>query len=279
MNPTSQRSRLPRRATLAALLLLAMSAAQAQQAPKPSAADPAAAKPTGTAAKPGKAAPEETVIELSPFEVTADQNEGYVASSSLAGSRLNTALRDISSPIQAITPQFLQDTGVTKVQDLLLYTTNTEAAGENGNFYGASGGDAAYARDQQLRPQNQTRIRGLFGADLTRDFWQTNVPLDSYNVQGVEIQRGPNSMLYGLGSPAGIINYTLKTPLMSNNKYLAEIRFDSEGSLRGSVDLNQVVKPGVLAIRVNALDEDHEYHQDGKYEKNRRADFVAALDA
>ncbi len=95
------------------------------------------------------------MFELSPFEVTTDRNEGYMATSSLAGSRLNTALKDISSPIQVITPQFMQDTGATNVQDLLLYTTNTEVAGVGGNFYGSSATDIAYARDQQLRPQNQ----------------------------------------------------------------------------------------------------------------------------
>lgn len=264
MKPTSHRSRLPQRATLAALLLLTASAARAQEAPKPSPADPATKKTAAAATT------DETVIELSPFEVTTDRNEGYMATSSLAGSRLNTALKDISSPIQAVTPQFLQDTGATKVQDILIYTTNTEVAGVGGNFYGSSATDVAYARDQQLRPQNQTRIRGLFGADLTRDFWVTNVPLDSYNIQGVEIQRGPNSVLYGLGSPAGIINYTLKTPYMTDDKYSAELRVDDKGSLRGAVDLNQVLLPGTLALRLNAIDEKVKYQQDGKYEKNER---------
>lgn len=258
MNPTTNRYRLPRRATIAVLLLLASSPAWAQQAaPEP-------------VKKPEVTPPEDEVIQLSPFEVSTEKNEGYVATSSLAGSRLNTALRDISSPISVVTPQFLKDTGATKVQDILIYTTSTEVAGINGNFYGSNATDIDYARNQQLRPQNQTRVRGLFGADLTRDFWQTNVALDSYNIQGVEIQRGPNSVLYGLGSPAGIINYTLKTPLMSDNKYSTEIRVDNEGSVRGSIDLNQAVAPGLFALRLNGLDEKHKYRQDGKFEKNER---------
>ncbi len=55
-----------------------------------------------------------------------------------------------------------------------------------------------------------------------------------------------------LGSPAGIINYTLKTPYMSENKYGAELRVDGEGSIRGSVDLNQqALMPGTLTLRAS----------------------------
>jgi outer membrane receptor protein involved in Fe transport len=32
------------------------------------------------------------------------------------------------------------------------------------------------------------------------------IPFDSYNTQSVEITRGPNSLLFGLGTPAGIVN-------------------------------------------------------------------------
>ena len=193
-----------------------------------------------------------------------------MATSSLAGSRLNTSLKDISSPISVITPQFLQDTGATKVQDLLVYTTNTEVAGIDGNYFGSSATDVAYATNQQLRPQNQTRVRGLNNADLTRDFWVTEIPMDSYNTKGVEIQRGPNSILYGLGSPAGIINYTLKIAHMTQNNYSVDARVNSYGGIRGAADINQVILPGTLAIRVNGLDEEQRFRQDGKYEDNRR---------
>ena len=270
------KTRPPRKRLLSAiahstLMLSVIAVASAQTAaPASSAETSASAKPV-PAGKSGETL--DDAIVLSPFEVKSDRNEGYRATSSLAGSRLNTSLKDISSPISVITPQFLQDTGATNVQSLLIYTTNTEVAGTTGNFYGSNAGDVSFARTQQLRPQNQTRVRGLFGADSTRDFWQTEIPLDAYNISGVEIQRGPNSILYGLGSPAGIINYSLKTPLMQDNKYSAELRYDNNGSLRGSVDLNQAIAPGTLAVRVNALDDDHKYRQDGKYEKNERVTF------
>ncbi len=42
---------------------------------------------------------EEEVTVLSPFEVHADKDRGYAATSSLAGSRLNTELRDIAASV------------------------------------------------------------------------------------------------------------------------------------------------------------------------------------
>src|SRR5206468_488919 len=44
----------------------------------------------------------ETVI-LSPFEVTTEQDEGFVASSALAGGRLNLELKDVPAAYSVIT--------------------------------------------------------------------------------------------------------------------------------------------------------------------------------
>ncbi|HEY9155720.1 MAG TPA: TonB-dependent receptor plug domain-containing protein, partial [Opitutaceae bacterium] len=269
MKSTATSSREPRVALAAiSALLLAFNAnnVRAQQAPGPNPATPQSS--TGSTQDKSNAA-EETIV-LSPFEVSSSKDEGYVATSSLAGSRLNTQLKDIASPISVITPQFLQDTGARSVQDLLIYTTNTQVVGPRGNIFLASAGDFNGQNQILYRPQQQTRVRGLNQADLTRDFWVTNVPLDAYNISGIEIQRGPNSILYGLGSPAGIINYTLKTPIMTKDAYVVEARYDSNGGIRASADLNKVIIPDDLAIRVEGLDDHQKFEQSGTYDKIKR---------
>ena len=60
----------------------------------------------------------EDVYELSPFEVNTSESMGYLATSSLAGSRLKTELRDVSAAISVVTPEFLSDTGATNLEDL-----------------------------------------------------------------------------------------------------------------------------------------------------------------
>src|SRR5690606_29771597 len=133
--------------------------------------------------------------------------------STLAGTRLNTELKDVGSAISVVTQEFLQDTGATNNETLLVYTLGTEVAGIDGNFTNvpSSGSFSYQGADTFLTPHTNTRVRGLTAADNTRDFFVTDIPWDSFNVDRVDLQRGPNSILFGLGSPAGIINTAVRT--------------------------------------------------------------------
>src|SRR5947199_109912 len=64
---------------------------------------PATTSSTTDSAAKGK---EEDVIVLSPFEVSSDTaDKGYSASTTLAGNRLNTELRDIGNAVSVINGQ------------------------------------------------------------------------------------------------------------------------------------------------------------------------------
>lgn len=218
------------------------------------------------------AAGEEEVIQLSPFEVVAQPNEGYMATSSLAGSRLKTDLKDIASPITVITPQFMRDTGATNLNDLLVYTTSTEVNGVDGNYTGVDlGKDGASSQNSNLRnPQGGNRIRGLGSADITRSFFATDIPLDAYNTENIEIQRGPNAILFGLGSPAGIINGTLKAPRLGAQQFETELRVNNYGGTRETLDANIPLVRGTLGARINLLREDERFRQENSYADTTR---------
>ena len=213
---------------------------------------------------------EEVPLELSPFEVTSTQDTGYAATSSLAGSRLNTQLRDVASAIQVVTTEFMQDTGSTNLQDLLVFTTGTEVAGIGGNYYGGNADDNAYRNRMLANPQSGTRVRGLNTADLTRNFFLTSIPMDAYNTSRVDIQRGPNSILFGLGSPAGIINNTLKDPLLQEISGEAQVRYGSYDSYRMVLDANVPLIKDTLGFRVIGLNDHEKYRQDFTFNKDRR---------
>ena len=54
---------------------------------------------------------EAAIFELSPFTVEADSDIGYMATNTLAGSRLKTELRDVASAIetaQRLRPRLLE---------------------------------------------------------------------------------------------------------------------------------------------------------------------------
>ncbi len=220
-------------------------------------------------------APDEPVT-LSPFVVAESEDRGYAATSTLAGTRLRTELRDVGAAISVVTSQFMIDTASTNVRDLLVYTANTEAGGFEGNFSGVSTGNGfANAESTLQSPQNSTRVRGLAGADLTRDFFLTNIPMDSYNTERVDISRGANAILFGLGSPAGIINNQLKTADLRKNAYSLQYSYGRFDSQRTVLDLNQVIKKGVLGVRVVGLDKSEQYQQKPAFEDDRR--LFAAL--
>lgn len=227
------------------------------------------AQTTAPAKGPKPAEPEETLV-LSPFVVDASEDaESYAAKSTLAGTRVRTELKDIASSISVVTKQFLQDTGSKNSADLLVYTPNTEVGGVGGNFSGAAGG-LQYGEDSALRrPNNNTRVRGLDSADNTRDYFLTEIPWDGFNVDRVDLQRGPNSILFGVGSPAGIINTSVNGATFKN-KNTIENRIAKFGSLRFSADFNYVLLPNELAIRISLLDDNTKYRQVPAYNNDKR---------
>lgn len=214
------------------------------------------------------------IYELTPFEVTADQG-GYVATSTLAGSRLNTEMRDIGTAVQAITKDFMDDIGATDNQSLLQYTTNTEVAGPNGNFSNTGGGAVPNEAGSLRSPHESTRVRGLQQADNTRDFYQTLIPWDGYNVERVDIQRGANSILFGLGSPAGIINADLADANYYGNTLEVGIGTNSFGSMRLHANINRVLIEDQLAIRVAALNDREKFKREPAFKDDDRI-YVAA---
>ena len=212
---------------------------------------------------------DDEIIELSPFEVTTSDVSGYTATHTLAGTRIRTDLKDIASSVSVFTEDFLKDTGATDNASLLVYTPNTEVGGVYGNFSGMGGASTYNESANLLRPSNNTRVRGLDAADNTRDFFLSEVPWDGYIVDRVEMQRGPNSILFGVGSPAGIINTTTKTAIYSDVTTV-ELRYGSFGSMRGSFDINREVIEDVLAIRIAGLLDETKFRQKPAYDQDKR---------
>lgn len=221
-------------------------------------------------------AEEEDIYELSPFEVTTDENVGYLATNTLAGTRLNTQLMDVGSAISVVTKEFMQDTGVTNNETLLVYTLNTEVAGVDGNFTNVSNGGSSYqGASSFITPHTNTRVRGLSAADNTRDYFVSEIPWDGFNVDRVDLQRGPNSILFGLGSPAGIINTDLIDADFNKNFGEIGTRFGRFNSYRGTIDINRIILEDELSIRVAALTQKTKYQQKPAYTDDDR--YYAAL--
>jgi outer membrane receptor protein involved in Fe transport len=226
-------------------LLLCPSAVQAQ------AARPAPPPPAEDAKK------DKDIVELSPFTVSTEKDTGYFAENTLAGSRLNTNLADIASSITVVTKQQMDDTASLDINDVFKYEANTEGS----STYTPSITDRGTAKDtvagysfgnngDTTTNAQSNRIRGLNAPDAAINNYPTNnrIPFDAYNVQSIEITRGPNSLLFGLGSPSGIVNSTSAQAALTRDSTTVSLRTDHNESFRSSLSFNRALIKDKLAV-------------------------------
>ena len=228
---------------------------------------------------------EETdIIELSPFQVDERRVTGYEATDTLSGSRIRSDLIDIAASITVVTEQFLEDTSSVGASDVFDYMANTEGANQ---FAAAEGLGGGFPNENGLkRGGNRARalrIRGLTGPDLSRNLQLSDGELsfDSYNTERLDINRGPNSILYGAGSPAGILNHVTKQARFHENSGQISFRFGEYNNFRATFDYNRVIagKDGdgqQLAIRLMGLYSDKGYRQQPSHEYDRRFNGTVA---
>jgi hypothetical protein len=233
----------------------------------------------GLNAQDNKESEEDQVFELSPFTVTESADGGYYASSTLAGTRIKADIKDLGASIQILTEEFMEDVGADSAEDLLLYTSGTEAGGLSGNFSGGTvgfgDGSTVDVGELQNEPHKALRVRGMGRPDLTRDYFLTDIPLNSYNTTRVTISSGANGILFGLGSPAGIVNNSLSKANLRKNSSRLNFRIRSTGmgedlSLSGKADFNMVLVKNKLAVRLALLEQDTNYVQQPTYRRDSR---------
>jgi outer membrane receptor protein involved in Fe transport len=274
-------------ATLAGLLssapFLAPPAARAQAA---STSEPTAGSTAAPVAAPTSAQVEQTnptgnanpgVVTMSPFEVhTSDKDIGYYAQNTLSGSRMNSKLSDIGASITVVTKQQMEDTSSVNLNDMFLYEASTEGT-ENYTAVGSAGKGTGFGDSIQSSPQTANRVRGLGNVNITRDFFlaNTSIQIDSYNIDRLEISRGPNSTLYGIGSPSGIVNSTIEQAVINKDSNEISGRYGSFGDERATLNLNRALIPDRLAIAVAGLYQNtHPTGQEPAYDIQRR-EFAA----
>lgn len=222
---------------------------------------------------------EEEVFELSPFTVSSDSG-GYRVADTLAGARIRTKLVDTPASLEVVTSKFLEDVNATSAEELLNYTTNTEVAGLGGNFSGVAARGFGVGNDAEanrlLNPAGTNRSRGLTAMDNTRNYFQSSIPWDSFNISRIDISRGPNSFLFGVGSPSGISNYSTNDAVFDTFGSV-EANYGSFGSTRGVLDYNKQLTDE-FAVRLDLVDDNNKYQQKPAYSHARRAYAAVAYD-
>ncbi len=206
---------------------------------------------------PAAPATENTVV-LSPFEVVGD-TRGYFSANAMSGTRLNAKLEDLASSISVVTKEQMADFAMLDINDIFAYEAGTEGAGTFTDF--AFNQSAQPSDNLANSPNTSNRVRGLASANIAYAGYETSrrVPLDPINTEAVEISRGPNSSLFGLGNASGTANTIPATANLARNRSQFQFRLESFGRANGetgfreSFDVNRVLLRDKLALRVSQV--------------------------
>jgi hypothetical protein len=230
---------------------------------------PALAQALAPAAPPAAASPrKEEPVMLSPFEVGPESERGYQSTAILQGGRGKIDLADVAGQVQVFTREFLEDIAATTTDEAFLFSATTQTYFDNVN------GTADSRPGSRNTADDSSNSRGLGNVDRTRNYFRTTIDSDSYNTERFSLVSGANAVQFGLGGAAGTAESSTARANLTRNRQRVQLRADSHGSERVTLDASQVLLPRRLALRLALLRENKEFFIQPGYEDNRRA-FVA----
>jgi len=191
--------------------------------------------------------------QLPEVSVSGERQAGgnYAPANAASATKVDAPLRDIPQTVNVVTQEVARDQGARSLTDVL----------KNVPGIGLATGDGQ--RDAFV-------IRGFTSLydnylDGVRD--DSQYFRDLYNIERIEIIKGPAGVLYGRGSSGGLINRISKKPAFSPSAELG-VTVGSYGLKRTEFDVNRPVSD-TLAVRViGAYEDSGSFRQQG-YLKNK----------
>lgn len=182
--------------------------------------------------------------ELDPILVTG-KARGYAAVDSVTATKTDTPLLDVPQTVNVVTRAQIQDQAMQDLGGVLHYVPGVTVGQGEGN------------RDQiTLRGQNTTAD---FFLDGVRDDAQYFRGL--YNLERVEVLKGPYALIFGRGGGGGIVNRVQKTPSTDGLFMEGRASANSFGAWEFAADVNAPVSDRA-AVRMNAVFENLDNHRD-----------------
>ncbi len=196
---------------------------------------------------------EDEVFQLNPFVVQTERDVGFVAASSLAGGRLAGDLNDTPIAYSVLTGDFIEALQLTDVNEMMKWVTNSSDNPDMGD---------SIATGTAVRIQS----RGI-GNSPQRNFFPVYFNFDGYNLERLDVARGPNAVLFGTTGVGGTANSVTKRAHIST-KPRTEIKttYGSWENYRVTLDHNQALGD-TFAVRLNALYQDRRGWRDAELER------------
>ena len=185
---------------------------------------------SGAAATASTFIPPGQQVERGPIGVN-----GYFAAGTSTALKMNTKLIDLPQAVTIVTQQQLQDRNSISLGQALAYVPGVNVAQGEGQ-------------------RDQVTIRGQ---NTSSDFYLDNVRDDAeyyrdlYNIQSVEVLKGPSAVTFGRGGAGGVVNRVTKKADGVRTRNI-EFSTGSFGRKRVTIDVGDKLNDE-LAFRVNGL--------------------------
>ncbi|MDR2676093.1 MAG: TonB-dependent receptor [Opitutaceae bacterium] len=198
--------------------------------------------PAFSAAQSAPAAPpDDEIVVLSAFEVSAGSQRGYQASESAVGTRYAASILDQPLSVQVVTSEFIESFLAFDVNDVLAYTSSFVPAEGTGAF------TLRGIRATSSQYKNGIREGGIYGPA---------------SVDRVEVIRGPNAAIYGATEPSGLRNVVTKQA-GARPAQLLRLQAGSDDFFRAVLSVNQPLIKRRLHTRFDiSTDQSKQYTQD-----------------
>lgn len=174
-----------------------------------------------------------------------EAHKSYKVSRSTSATRTDTPLIDVPQTVNVVSVKQIQDQAANSIGDAVRYVPGVFSAQGEGN------------RETLVLRGNSTT--GDFFVDGVRDDVQTY--RDLYNIERLEIFKGPNAMIFGRGGVGGVVNRVTK---VANGDLIRSFRIEggSFNHVRGQIDLGAPLGEAV-SVRVTGVYQDSESYRDG----------------
>ncbi|WP_239796521.1 TonB-dependent siderophore receptor [Candidatus Nitrotoga arctica] len=175
------------------------------------------------------------VISVSAKSSPSNTSTGYTITSTTTATKTNTPLLDTPQSISVVTQAMIKDQAIQSMADTVRYVPGMGISQGEGN------------RDALVFRGN--RSTGDFFVSGIRD--DVQYFRDIYNIERVEVLKGPNGMIFGRGGSGGVINRVIKEADWNQIRELT-VQAGSFDTKRVALDVGQGVND-VAAVRLNTM--------------------------
>lgn len=181
------------------------------------------------------------VTESRLYEEATGPVDGYVATRSATATKTDTSIAETPRSITVVTRQQMRDQAARTVEEAISYTaTQPELTGDQ--------------RRQLISVRGFEAESYVDGLKIPRRFgtyaqWEN----DPQGLERVEVLKGPAAVLYGQGTPGGIVNQVSKRPTNDARREVSATLGNND-LYQATFDVNdQLTDNGTILFRINGL--------------------------